>query len=313
MTVFFVGLGIGAFMLVMIFIALIHATFANYDEFKYKQYMPKPKKRKDRPSVAWPVIIKDRYKPMLAKPMPELFNPTGWWMSEKLDGVRAVWTGTHFVSRNGKPFNAPAWFTECLPKNVVLDGELYMGRGKFQETVGKVRSNTGDWEGIRFMVFDIINNWESLESRQKGLRDLILISPVEIVQQTACLSPAHLASYEKAIVEAGGEGVMLRKPRSYYEHRRSGKLLKLKRFNTDEATVMGYENGNGQFSGMVGALVCSFRGKTFSLGSGLAQADRKTPPPIGSRVTFKFFELTRDGLPRFPVFITTRDYEGCSA
>ena len=58
--------------------------------------------------------------------------PIGWYMSKKYDGYRAMWDGSRFVSRQGNVYNAPEWFTRHLPKNVVLDGELYAGRENFQ-------------------------------------------------------------------------------------------------------------------------------------------------------------------------------------
>ena len=80
---------------------------------------------------------------------------TGWWMSEKLDGVRAYWTGSQFVSRLGNTYHAPAWFTKSLPK-YPLDGELWVGRKLFQKTVSVVRrANAGDeWKNVRYLVFD---------------------------------------------------------------------------------------------------------------------------------------------------------------
>lgn len=59
-------------------------------------------------------------------------------MSEKLDGVRCVWTGEAMFTRNGNPFYPPAFFTEGLPKDVVLDGELFLERGEFQKAMSIV-------------------------------------------------------------------------------------------------------------------------------------------------------------------------------
>jgi DNA ligase-1 len=58
-------------------------------------------------------------------------DPTGWWLSEKLDGVRAYWDGKQFISRLGNAYLAPDWFIEGLPE-FPLDGELFAGRGRFQ-------------------------------------------------------------------------------------------------------------------------------------------------------------------------------------
>jgi DNA ligase-1 len=80
-----------------------------------------------------------------------------YWVSEKLDGVRAYWNGTGFISRGGHPIAAPAWFTLGWPAEPV-DGELWAGRGRFQQAVSTVRQRTPDdtaWRQIRFMVFDL--------------------------------------------------------------------------------------------------------------------------------------------------------------
>ena len=84
-------------------------------------------------------------------------NPTGWWMSEKLDGLRAYWDGKHFFSRLGNSFHAPEWFIRDLPQDMTLDGELFGGRGKFQSTVSIVKSGPSDrWKGIKFHVSTIV-------------------------------------------------------------------------------------------------------------------------------------------------------------
>src|SRR5512146_419242 len=79
----------------------------------------------------------------------------GWWMSEKLDGVRAYWDGKQFLSRQGNLFHAPDYFLDGLPETA-LDGELWIGRKKFQRTVSIVRrqDKTDLWNEVRFVVFD---------------------------------------------------------------------------------------------------------------------------------------------------------------
>src|SRR3989304_2791349 len=84
-------------------------------------------------------------------------DPTGWFASEKFDGVRAVWDGKDFISRSGIKFNAPESYKKYLPNNMVLDGELFLGRDKFQETISIVRHkipNEEDWTTIKNNVFD---------------------------------------------------------------------------------------------------------------------------------------------------------------
>jgi len=244
-------------------------------------------------------------KPLLARKYKST-NPRGWWMSEKLDGVRAIWTGSEFISRNGKVFPVPASKKKTMPSGVVLDGELYGGRGKFQATVGKIRK--GDLCGVTFMVFDLISD-DVFETRYEALNALKMPSWCKVVKHSRCNSFTHLESFERKILAAGGEGVMLRERKSKYIHGRSNSLLKVKRFRNDEAEVVGYKKGKGKHANRIGALVVKFAGEVFKLGTGLSDDDRENPPRIGSMVTFSFFELSDGGVPRFPVFGIVRDYE----
>jgi DNA ligase-1 len=119
-----------------------------------------------------------------------------------------------------------------------------------------------------------------------------------------------------AVLAKGGEGIMLRKPHSYYERGRSGTIFKLKDFVDEEATVIGYEEieintpGKSHLKGAMGALFClSKDGKKFKIGSGFTDAQRLNPPKIGAQVTFKYQELTAKGIPRHPRFVAERNYE----
>jgi len=107
--------------------------------------------------------------------------------------------------------------------------------------------------------------------------------------------------------ELGGEGLMLRKPQSTYERTRSTSLLKVKKFLDAEAVVTGYQAGKGRHKGRVGALwVKLSNGKECKVGTGLKDKDRENPPAVGAVVTVKYQELTKDGKPRFPVFVGVR-------
>lgn len=95
---------------------------------------------------------------MLAKTWEDTDDPTNWWISEKLDGVRAYWDGADFYSREGNPFPAPDWFKQGLPA-CPLDGELWCGRQKFRQALSIIK-NTGSgkqWEFLTYMVFDAPN------------------------------------------------------------------------------------------------------------------------------------------------------------
>ena len=244
--------------------------------------------------------------PMLAKKHTKE-DPTGWWMSEKLDGVRAIWDGKNFISRNGTIFNAPDWFIKNMPKEL-LDGELWEDRGCFQETVGKVRAHNGDWSKMKYMIFDLVTDLK-FEERLETLKQLDIPSHCRIVHQEKCKNASHLKKFENEIIDISGEGVMLRKAGSRYEQRRSDCLLKVKKNKTDEAVVVDHFPGKGKYVGKLGALVCEYKGKIFKIGTGLSDKLRECPPAIGSLITFSFFETTKAGVPRFPTFCAVRDYE----
>ncbi|KAH9126135.1 hypothetical protein LEN26_009415 [Aphanomyces euteiches] len=234
-------------------------------------------------------------------------NIVGWWMSEKLDGVRGYWNGKHFVSRLGNVFHAPAFFTKDLPTDHHLDGELFMGRNMFEATVGVVKRHDGGdkWKAITFMAFDVPTHNGNFEARQAFLRDLVApCEYVKVVEHLVCASEEMLLK-ELARVEAlGAEGLMLRQPRSAYVRSRSSTLLKVKTFSDDEAIVTGYEKGKGKYLGKVGSLqVRNRNGVAFCVGSGLTDSHRSKPPKIGSMITYRYQELTAADVPRFPTFV----------
>lgn len=256
---------------------------------------PKPKSKVTPPAI------------LLAKKWTPDIDPTGWWMSEKLDGVRGYWTGKEMLSRLGNPFYLPDWFKLQLP-SCVLDGELWIGRKKFQETVSIVRTQGGNdelWKKVKYFIFDAPKAPGTFESRMLLLCSFdkpVGNADIDVLKQEKCKSLKHLLQTLKRVEKIGAEGLMLRQPGSLYEGSRSSTLLKVKTFLDDEATVIGYEDGKGRHKGRIGSIILSWKGKTFKAGTGLSDKERENPPPIGSKVTFKYQELSTDGIPRFPVY-----------
>lgn len=250
-------------------------------------------------------------KPMLAK-VYDGQNVTGWMMSEKLDGVRAIWDGENLTSRNGNIFSAPDWFKAALPA-LPLDGELYIGRRMFQTTVGIVRKKNpidAEWQRIRYKVFDAHTQPGGFEQRLAVAQAALAGNRVaQLIEQTPCTGKANLDAMFANLVGNGAEGLMLRRPRSDYEQKRTDSLLKYKPFDTDEAIVIGHVKGEGRLGGMVGSMICLYKGKQFQVGAGMNDETRQHPPGIGAAITFGFQGLTDGGIPRFPVFVTERNYE----
>ncbi|HEY1077633.1 MAG TPA: DNA ligase [Fontimonas sp.] len=250
---------------------------------------------------------------MLAQTYDGETDIAAYWISEKLDGVRGYWDGQRLYSRGGQPIAAPAAFTAGWPA-VPMDGELWIGRGRFDETSGIVRRKDADpqqWRALRFMVFDLPAHPGRFGERLVELRRLVgradSIS-LQAVEQFRLADAAALQARLMAIVAAGGEGLMLHRADAYYRQGRSDDLLKLKTHQDAEARVVGHAPGSGKYRGAVGALIVERPdGRRFRIGSGLSDALRRAPPPLGSWVTYRYNGSTGDGLPRFPRFMRVRD------
>jgi DNA ligase-1 len=248
---------------------------------------------------------------LLAESWDNVLDPAGWWMSEKLDGVRAYWDGKQFLSRQGNLYHAPDWFVAGLP-NVPLDGELWLDRKAFQRAVSIVRrQDKGEqWRSIRYLIFDAPAATGPFEDRVAFLQDGIHGWKNEftaIHDHTQCRDVDHLRAELRRIEALGGEGLMLREPASKYVAGRSTTLLKVKTFHDAEATVIRHEPGKGKHTGRLGALAVRLpNGKEFSVGTGFSDRDRAQPPPVGSLITFRYQELSDAGIPRFPSFVGLR-------
>ena len=237
--------------------------------------------------------------------------PDGWWMSEKLDGIRAYWDGAQFWSRLGNRFAAPPWFTAALPAHP-LDGELWMGRKLFQRTTSVVRSgDAGDaWKKLLYVVFDAPASAAPFEERMTELRHTLDRHAPPYArwhEHVPCNGVEHLRAELTRVEALGGEGLMLRRPGSRYEVGRSSTLLKVKTFHDAEARVIGHAPGAGKHRGRLGALEVELAdGTRFSVGTGLSDDERREPPALGSVITFRYQELSEDGVPRFPSYVGVR-------
>lgn len=235
-----------------------------------------------------------------------------YWVSEKLDGVRAYWNGRHLVSRQGNIFHAPEWFLAPMPKTT-LDGELWLGRGKFEQLSGRVRQQSPHdsvWRNIKYMVFDLPDNPQPFDTRLKQLNNILsnIKAPhIQLVKQFKMSTHEALMNKLDNIVAQGGEGLMLHLGSSFYENGRSDDLLKLKKHFDAEAVVIRHLPGKGKYKGMLGSLeVETADKKRFRIGTGFSDAERKTPPAIGSVITYKYFGMTNKGIPRFASFLRVR-------
>ena len=235
-----------------------------------------------------------------------------YWVSEKLDGVRGRWDGEHLWTRGGHRINAPAWFTHGWPV-VQMDGELWIGRGQFERTSATVRTARPEdtyWRDMRFMVFDLPAHPGPFEARLVALRREVRGAGVPWLRAVPQVRVADARALEQRLdeVEArGGEGLMLHHRDSIYRNGRSELLVKYKRHDDAEARVIAHLPGKGKYEGMTGSLLVERAdGVRFRLGSGLSDAQRAEPPPIGAWVTYRHDGFTSKGLPRFARFLRVR-------
>ncbi len=266
------------------------------------------------PALAWSAAAAPPA-PMLAGSGMPGGDIRDYWASEKLDGVRGRWNGRTLQTRSGNRIDAPAWFVAGWPGQP-MDGELWIGRGRFDETSAVVRRGRdadADWRRVRFMVFDLPTHPGSFGQRVPAMRALLRdagIAWLQPVEQRRVADRAALDLQLKAVVAAGGEGLMLHHDAAFYRSGRSDQLVKLKPHDDAEAVVVAHLPGNGKYTGMLGALLVELPdGRRLRLGSGLSDAQRRDPPGLGARVTYRYSGLTSTGLPRFARFLRVRDDE----
>ena len=250
---------------------------------------------------------------LLAKTAPASIDPAGYLVSEKLDGVRALWDGKVLRFRSGRLIATPAWFTAKLPETP-LDGELWLGRGQFDALSGavrKVKPVDAEWQKISYMVFELPAGSGDFKDRALALDSIVNTAAwpqLQAIEQTAIANRATLQAKLDDVVQGGGEGLILHLANAPVATGRSDALLKLKPEQDAEAVVVGHVAGKGKYARKTGALdVKTTDGQRFKLGTGLSDVQRKHPPAIGSTVTYTYRDLTSSGKPRFASFL--RVYE----
>ena len=250
--------------------------------------------------------------PQLAGVYAGQVDPARCFVSEKYDGVRAFWDGRLLRHRSGRAVSAPPSFIASLPA-APLDGELWLGRGRFDALSARVRRSEPDereWREVRYMVFDTPVSGVPFATRLARLAALAphLPAQVEVAPQWRVADRVELERALARTVAAGGEGLMLNVADAAYVPGRSEALLKLKPHLDAEAVVVGHRAGAGKYRGLVGALqVETAQGRRFFIGSGLGDAIRHEPPAIGTTVTYRYRDLTSSGLPRFATYLRPHD------
>jgi DNA ligase-1 len=280
--------------------------------------------------------------PMLAKEYDPKWLSDDYYIQPKLDGHRAVWDGDDLYSRNGKLIEGVPELTKILRRyhrDFPLDGEIYAHGMGFDKITSSVRRTVNIQENMElaYHAFDIpvkdltfTQRYEKLSSRLGKHTD----ARINLVKTLHC----SVAPDPIVFINEGYEGAMYRNSAGLYKFgKRSSDILKYKIMQDAEATVVDlvelveheklivpkgtpgskkyadgtyYKNGESTPKNSMGAILCKLdNGKTFEIGSGFDDATRKQiwkDRPIGKVLTFKYQELSKDGIPRFPVFLRWR-------
>jgi DNA ligase-1 len=262
---------------------------------EFKDVAARTKKERAIPEIANTTIsrwtINDTVPLMFAAKFPDRKDPTGWWLSEKLDGVRGYWDGNRMVARTGAEIKLPPKFRALLPKDVHLDGEFMTGRNEFTNTVTALyRRVEGGWGNMTYHIFDLVDTelpWEERYARLQKLyptaKDSGGDGRIVVLEQFKCKDEKQYKAFCEEIVSKGGEGVMLRKPGSLYtKGGRTQDLSKWKPFLDTEVMVLG-PHKKLNFRG----LVCQLpNGQQTTVKCSLW--DYENPPPRGTVVTVKY-------------------------
>ena len=206
--------------------------------------------------------------------LPDNFQPRGLMLSEKLDGWFVKWNGSQFTTASGSAISTPEWFTRGLPERE-LRGELFAGRGQFEDVGRIVRSGSG-WERLRFAVHP--------PAEFAGTAHAFAIV------ETVCRGRDHLREFVGAICAAGGEGAMIRRGRAVHKVKPSADAEAVVREVMPSGCSIAVDSRHGVFKLAV------------PLGAFL-------PPSVGSVVTYRFNGFTSRGLPRHARLMRERPAE----
>lgn len=293
-----------------------------------------------------------KIEPMLAKEYDHKWVTHGFFLQPKLNGHRIIWDGEKLWTRQGKLVVSVPGIVEQLQqyfKNIPVDGELYCHGMSFQQITqtGRKTVNIKDDENLCMYIYDLPeenlefkHRWHKLTvDYNKVFKKASRLKLVDCIYQPSITKEQINNPQKLNIFGKTHEGTMLRNENGFYKFgKRSSDLLKIKKFQDTEATIIGVtqlntfekievpegtpgsrkksdgtyvKNGKASPQEMIGALVCKLQNNiVFEIGSGFTHEERKKywkHPPIDKIVTFQYQELSPDGVPLFPSFLRMKE------
>jgi len=266
-----------------------------------------------------------KIKPMLAAKYEDVtinFETQRYYTQPKLDGIRCIARADGLWSRGFKEIisvphihESLKWYFDKHP-DAILDGELYNHdlRENFNKITSLVRKTKPEpWDIkdskrlVEYHVYDLISSNEVFSKRIDELCLLEFDPCIQVVKTEEVHSFEEIDAKYGGYLEAGYEGQMVRADNVYQQNKRSKFLLKRKEFLTDEFTVIGVEEGKGNWSGHIKRFILELKdGTQFGAGVRGNQALLKEMYNNSDKpnwCTLRYFAPTPDGIPRFPVVI----------
>lgn len=239
-----------------------------------------------------------------------LCDVSGWFVSEKLDGMKGRWIDGNMFTRSGHELKIPDWFRQLLPKRDI-EGELYFGPNTFHHTAS-LRATSKQilstvWDKVSFRVFDVVDYSLIWMERQVELLELFPTSTerISIVKWEAVNTPKDVENQFQRVLKKGGEGVIIADPWGLYKDGHVESILKYKALHEREAIITGYQTGNENRLKSLIVRDVDRENIQFNIGTGLKLAERfdyEKKFPIGAMVSYNYELLGANGKPRTPIF-----------
>ena len=211
--------------------------------------------------LQFPIFLFAQVDVQLATSFSDDTHAEDYLISEKYDGVRAIWTGDRLITRQGNPIHAPAWFTDKWP-NVWLDGELWSKRNDFEFIMSTVRKNKPidrEWQKIHYMIFDAPDKEKAMPFEERFRRYTRIANEMNLphvipIKQFTVANNQALHQLLDEYVKKGAEGLILHRKSALFESGRTDNLLKLKPYLEADAKIIAILNGAGKYDGMMGSI-----------------------------------------------------------
>ena len=261
-----------------------------------------------------------RTKPMLAHKFRDHVEKAVWpsFVQPKLNGIRMLYNGEIGWSRGGK---------DIIPEVIqhlafdteghIMDGELMLPNNLLlQESMTAIKKFRSELSPkLIYHIYDVVEPEMPYAMRMELVKKLCKNAPpnVHMVQTEICNSKDEVMHFHKLFTSQGYEGAMLRNPRVGYEDgKRSYSLLKVKSFVDAEFKIVDVIEGGGNAVGTAIFVLNNGKGSTFNCRPEGTQESRREmfearKSLIGKHLTVRFFELSRDGIPIFPVGVAVRE------